>query len=233
MNKSSFIEIRKNFYCIEHAMSHDVVRSFFIIGDDYALLIDTGLAHQELKEQLETLTSLPISVIFTHSDKDHMGDAHRFDRRFMHPDEVSHYLKREESPLSFIPIRENEVIICGDYQFEVLLIPGHTPGHIALLESHKRFMIGGDSFQKGPIFMMGEGRDFEKYLNTLMKIDLIKNDIDVIYASHHALEFNPQDLPLLIMATQKMITHQLIGQKEELFGRTFTKYQDQSISFYA
>lgn len=43
------------------------------------------------------------------------------------------------------------------YHFEVVLIPGHTPGSIALWEKEKRFLISGDSVTNATTFLFGRG----------------------------------------------------------------------------
>jgi len=37
-----------------------------------------------------------------------------------------------------------ETITCGDFNFEVLLTPGHAPGHICLYEPDKKMLFSGD-----------------------------------------------------------------------------------------
>lgn len=65
------IKIAQGFYSIEQ----DFVRSFLIEGDREALLIDTGVGDGNLKEYIEQITKLPVTVIFTHADGDHVGGA--------------------------------------------------------------------------------------------------------------------------------------------------------------
>lgn len=41
-------------------------------------------------------------------------------------------------------VRGGEKLSIGDFEFEVLWTPGHSPGHICLYEPHKRILISGD-----------------------------------------------------------------------------------------
>jgi hydroxyacylglutathione hydrolase len=146
-------EIAKGFYSIEQGF----VRSFLFEGDQEALLIDTGTGDGDLKKYVEEITKLPVTVVFTHADGDHTGGAEHFERRFMHPCEFDYYRTKNERAISMEPVWEGDVLNLGSYRFEVILMPGHTPGSIALLEKEKRFLIGGDSIQLGSIFMFGNG----------------------------------------------------------------------------
>jgi energy-coupling factor transporter ATP-binding protein EcfA2 len=171
--------IRENLYCIEHIMSFGLVRSFLVIGNDKALLIDTGLGRDDLRSVVEEITDLPIEVIYTHSDGDHVGGAEQFNKSYMHPIEIEHYKKRFEKAQTMIELNEKDLVSCGEYSFEVIHIPGHTPGSIALFERKHRFIIGGDSLQVGPIFMFGNGRNVDDYLKSLEKVYKLVNDVDV------------------------------------------------------
>ncbi len=226
-------EIRNDIICIEHPMSHGVVRSFLIKGEDKAYLIDTGLGQNLIEDKVKSCTSLPITVIFTHSDGDHMGNADAFSERYMHPLEIKHYQSRKENPLSLKEITENDLIHCGEYSFEIILIPGHTPGSIALYDRQHRFMIGGDSLQCGPIFLFGTGRNLDAYLSSLEKIEKMSDRLDVIYASHNELEFNPQHIQQLKEGILSYQNNQLTGIPQERFENKVKKYEYKNISFYA
>ncbi|HVJ49524.1 MBL fold metallo-hydrolase [Desulfitobacterium sp.] len=51
---------------------------------------------------------------------------------------------RSEDPLELIPLLEGDKFELGDYSFEIIDIPGHTPGHIGLYERNHRLFFGGD-----------------------------------------------------------------------------------------
>jgi len=50
-------------------------------------------------------------------------------------------LKRK---IDFTPLKEDNLIGCGDYHFTCIETPGHTPGHLCLYESGKKILISGD-----------------------------------------------------------------------------------------
>ena len=54
------------------------VHSYLLLGDKFALLIDTGLGIGDIKKEVDLLTDLPIKVVTTHVHWDHIGGHHLF-----------------------------------------------------------------------------------------------------------------------------------------------------------
>ena len=82
--------------------------------------------------------------------------------------------------------RQGEHITAGNYDFEIIHIPGHTYGSIALLDRDKRLLLPGDTVQKsGPIFMFGENRNLDLYIESLKKLLGYADWAEVILPSHH------------------------------------------------
>ena len=61
-------------------------------------------------------------------------------------------------------MQEGDHLDFDPFHFEVVLIPGHTPGSIALWEKEQRFLISGDSVSNATTFLFGEGRGLPAYL---------------------------------------------------------------------
>lgn len=159
------------------------VRCFLFEGEEDALLVDAGFGG-DLRSICEELTDKPIQLIVTHADGDHLGAKDQFDVYMMHPAEFSYYAQRHQEPINAVPVWEGDVLDLGTYQFEVVLLSGHTPGSIGLLEREKRFLIGGDTVQSGPVYMFGNGRNLPAYLAAIRKLQAMGADFDKIYSSH-------------------------------------------------
>jgi hydroxyacylglutathione hydrolase len=222
-------KIREGFYSIEQGF----VRCFLIEGYREALLIDTGVGSGNLKKYVEEITKLPITVIFTHADGDHVGNAGQFDTRFMHPCEFDYYKSKNDKTVSMEPVWEGDIIDLGRYSFEVILIPGHTPGSIVLLEKEKRFLIGGDSIQIGSIFMFGNGRNFDAYRASMKKLQGRLKEFDTVYASHNILSMEANTVNLLYEAAGKVMENKVYGKPEERFEGNIKCYETDGVSFYA
>ncbi|MCR2045192.1 MBL fold metallo-hydrolase [Anaerosalibacter massiliensis] len=57
---------------------------------------------------------------------------------------ITQDINTPKESIDFIPLEEGNKIEIGDYSFEVVDIPGHTPGHIGLYERDKKIFFCGD-----------------------------------------------------------------------------------------
>jgi len=148
-----------------------------------ALLIDAGFGG-DLKSVCEKLTDKPIQLLITHAEGDHMGAAWQFGPYYMHPAEYSYYEMRNDKQPDAVPVWEGEKIDIGSYCFEIIHIPGHTPGSIALLEREKRFIITGDTVANVPVYMFNSGRNLPAYLASIKKLKEMQHLFSEIWPSH-------------------------------------------------
>ena len=49
---------------------------------------------------------------------------------------------QHQAPDAFL--EEGDMIVVGNQSFQVLLVPGHSPGHVAFYSENNRLLIGGD-----------------------------------------------------------------------------------------
>ena len=223
-------QITENFYVIE---LDEEIRSFVFLGDKDALLVDSGTGVGNLKEIIEEITALPITALFTHAHGDHVGAAKYFDKRLMHPSEFDYYASESNETVSMDPIWEGDVIDLGTYRFEVVLLPGHSPGSIALIEKEKRFLIGGDSVQSGgPIIMLGSVRSFEAFQASMEKLSGKMDEFDTIYASHNDLIVQPETITILNQAVCKLLRNEILPERLERHGREGRIYKYDGVSFF-
>ena len=204
------VELVPGFYVIEE----QAVRMFLLVGSEEAVLIDTGFGGGDLKAFLQQVCPVPVTrVINTHADIDHLGCNHQFEPILMHPAEFDRYTNGgKRAAEGLIPLWEGDRIAVGDYTLEVILIPGHTPGSIALLEREKRFLISGDSVQDDAIFMFGAGRNMPALIRSVEKLEGLSGCFDVIYPSHGSLTVTPDVLPKLKQGALDVMAGQVEGQ---------------------
>ena len=196
------------------------VRSFLITGCDKALLIDTGNGVGNLKALCESLTELPITLLNTHADRDHVGCNRQFDSAFMHENDwgrARHSLP-EEYPL--LPVNDGDVFDLGGRRLEVLHLPGHTPGSIALIDRDHRILYSGDSVQNGSIFMFGEGRDMEQFRGSMQKLLEMKDCFDTVYPCHHGIPVSTDVIEPLLGGAEKALKGKLTGKPVDIHGTT-------------
>lgn len=206
------IKISDCFWIIEE----EGVRSFLFAGGEKALLVDTGFGTLKLRELIAELTDLPIFLVNTHTDRDHTGCNRDFKPVYMHPSEMEHYKKGLPKGCSMEDVRplwEGDIIDLGLWKFEVILTPGHTPGSIMLLEREKRMLISGDLIQDGDIFMFGEGRNIQAFLDSLKKISAMEEAFDSIWPSHGSYPLTADIIPGILQGVQDMLAGKLAGQE--------------------
>ena len=151
-------------------------------GRDHDLLLDTGMGLVSLKQHVAQVTEKPVLCVASHSHFDHVGGNHEFDERLMHAAEAdimrtptrdntvaSDYVSADiftAAPFAdFDPdayaiqaapptrlVADGDVIDLGDRQFEVLHLPGHSPGSIALWEAATGTMLSGDVVYDGLLY---------------------------------------------------------------------------------
>ena len=163
------------------------VRCFLIEGRSRALLVDTGATGDEAGLIARNLTDLSIELLNTHADRDHIAGNRRFPYALMHPAEAANYYNANGGQGEILPVEDGQIIDLGGRKLEVMLIPGHTPGSIALIDRERGMLFPGDSVQDGNIFMFGAMRDMHAYILSLKKLETIEDCIDAIYPSHGSI----------------------------------------------
>jgi glyoxylase-like metal-dependent hydrolase (beta-lactamase superfamily II) len=79
-------------------------------------------------------------------------------------------------------VKEGDKIQMGDYLFEVLHTPGHSPGHISLVDREEKICYSGDVVGDVVAWYSPSSGGVLGYLNSLEKIE--KFDLEKIYPSH-------------------------------------------------
>lgn len=166
-----------------------------------AVIIDPGAEESKIRKVLNKFDLKPSIIINTHGHIDHIGCDDKFgvpvyvhskDSELLRDPErnLSTFLMRSFSVVSEIRTVEDGQIIDSDkIRLEVIHVPGHTPGGIALLmkEPEEEILFTGDS-----LFCLGVGRtDFPGADGNLLADSIKKrlfslDDNTVIYPGHGA-----------------------------------------------
>lgn len=199
------------------------VRFFLLEGTEKAVLIDTGRNVPEAKEIAENLTSLPLMLLNTHSDPDHISGNNAFEEAFMSPAEEEYY--REKGGANrVVPVRDGDEIDLGGRTLRIIDNPGHTRGSIAVLDVEKRVLIGGDSIQNGNIYMFGAHRDLGAYIESLKRIQTMKDSFDTVYPSHGDFPVSPDIIEKLIEGAGKIQSGEAEGKTVRVHGMDLYLY---------
>lgn len=222
------IKISENTWRIEDGN----VRFFLLAGEKKALLIDSGMQVHNAKEIAGELVSLPVELLNTHADPDHIGSNAEFDTFYMHPAEASNYYNTQGRTGNFVPVEEGDVIDLGGRRLEIFSIPGHTPGSIAVLDTANRVLYGGDTVQDGVIFMFGVQREMHAYLHSLEKLETLRKRFDKIYPSHGSIPVSPDLIMQLHRGALEILAGNLKPADAQLFGMTVKQYDVGCAGFY-
>jgi glyoxylase-like metal-dependent hydrolase (beta-lactamase superfamily II) len=79
-------------------------------------------------------------------------------------------------------IHAGQILQLGDFVFEVLHTPGHSPGHISLFELNKRILLPGDLVGIGPTWYTPSSGGVRAYLDSLAMLKAL--EADIILPSH-------------------------------------------------
>ena len=214
------IQINANAWRIED----DGVRLFLLAGTEKALLIDSGMNLNNARDIAAGLTGLPLSLLNTHADRDHIGSNEQFDAFYMHPAEEPVYRRSGKSG-TIIPVREGDSLNLGDRELRIIHLPGHTPGSIAVLDVQNKVLISGDPIQAhGRIFMFGDHRNMEDYIASLEHLESFADQFDEIWPSHADIPVSPAVIRKLRDGAQAVLDGTIQGQTTEFFGQCIVVY---------
>lgn len=157
--------------------------SYLILGEERALLFDTGAGLRDLAPVVAGLTELPVTAAPSHLHFDHVGSLPSFERvalpdlpglrarerdgRFTprvaeHLGFVEGYARASFAVGEWWPIGKD--VDLGGRTLTVLHTPGHTPESISLLDPAHGFVFTGDFVYPGPLFAQVPGSDLGDYL---------------------------------------------------------------------
>ena len=194
------------------------VRIFLLAGKEKALLIDTGMTGLDLYSMIALHTDLPVQLLNTHADRDHIAGNSQFPEFYMHPSEAAFYRNVQHRSGKLLPVFDGDLIDLGGRTLEIIHLPGHTPGSITVLDRENRCLIGGDPIQEdGNIFMFGDHRDMEAYIAGLERL-MKRSDFDFIYPSHAKEKVSRDVIPHLVAGAKDILAGKVSGKETEVHG---------------
>jgi glyoxylase-like metal-dependent hydrolase (beta-lactamase superfamily II) len=156
------------------------VNCFLVAEDDGFTLVDTGLpgSASDILRAAGVAGGDIRRIALTHAHQDHVGSLKALhkelpdaevlisgrDARFLRGDKSLDADEPQEKPRGGYPevdVEPTRLLNPGDRvgSLEVVASPGHTPGHVAFLDTRDRTLVAGDAFQTlGGIAVSGKMR---------------------------------------------------------------------------
>lgn len=112
-------------------------------------------------------------------------------------------------------VNEGDRFDLGDLSAEVIEIPGHTQGSIAIYFPEKKLLITSDGANAATWLYLPESTDLSEYINSLHKLE--QYDFDSILTGHSVKLFERKDLENWI----KVAEHPGLNHAKEVKGGDF------------
>jgi glyoxylase-like metal-dependent hydrolase (beta-lactamase superfamily II) len=208
-------QIRPRIFAIYEPGQFEEVISYLVVGDERALLFDTGLGIGSMREVVSGLTELEPIVVNSHTHYDHVGGNHEFENVY---GTATEYTRRSaegrsrEALAEFVgegwiwkptppgfskeayrgepfsiarTIEDGEVLDLGGRKLEVLLTPGHAPDALCLLDRENRLLFTGDTFYPAVLYAHLPGSDYARYRATAGRLAGLQGEIDFLLPAHN------------------------------------------------
>lgn len=201
-------------YVISEYKHWEETHCYLMCGAQRAVLIDTGLGIGEIKEVVDNLTELPVTVITTHVHWDHIGGHKYFSRFEVHEAEkdwlavqfpiplqvVKHNLTAK--PCDFPPefdltdyqifqgeptavFADGTSFDLGGRHLMVIHTPGHSPGHCCFYEPERRYLYSGDLIYLGCLDAFYPTTDPVQFYQSVKRVAALS--VEKILPAHHQL----------------------------------------------
>ncbi len=183
-------------------------------GRDRDMLVDSGMGVVSLRDHVRLVCGRPLVAVGSHTHFDHIGGHHEFDERAVHAAEaeiLAHPSRRatvadrwvSDEMFTALPahdfraadyqvrpapatrlLRDGDTVDLGDRRFEVLHLPGHSPGSIALWEAATGILFSGDVVYDGALVDDTYHSDVDDYRASMERL----RDVParVVHAGHVA-----------------------------------------------
>ena len=127
------------------------------------------------------------------------------------PEDVSDFFEYD-------PIREGDTIDLGNRLLEVYETPGHSPGHIVLLDRKHRLLFSGDTVNNSIIIFNKEGGNVEEqktYNKSLNKIWSLSDHFDLLLVGHETPALPKSVVKDYLYLSDGLLNGEIEGEYEE------------------
>jgi len=214
---------------------------YLVVGDERALLIDTGWGVGDLAGLAASLSPLPLAVVITHGHVDHVSGAYQFPEAWLDAGDLPlagravenrpRILQRwqgETWPEGFTPeawlhapapvlraLPAGVEYNLGGRTLRVIRTPGHSPGSICLLDAGARLLFAGDTITRSVLMQLPDSGPLSRYARSLQLLRDDRPRIEHILSGHSAEPLLASLLDELSQAAEAILCGKLTGTPEQ------------------
>ncbi|MCR5420456.1 MAG: MBL fold metallo-hydrolase [Lachnospiraceae bacterium] len=128
-NWFSVFELPSNVYAFYEMPYEQDICSYLILGKEKALLWDTGMGIEKIRPHVEELTDLPVIVLNSHDDFDHIGGNSEFDEVWCYDIDIAvQHLTSGPTEAEMKELSDEIKRIATVMDLTDIAVPDHIPG---------------------------------------------------------------------------------------------------------
>ncbi len=210
-------------------------QQYIVLGNERAMLIDSGFGFDSIKKIVNGITDLPVVLVNTHGHPDHCGGNAEFGMAYLHPAdndlikskcsytsrarEAAHWGvagaadRLQPDPPETAPLEDGQTFDLGGRVLRVIHTPGHTKGSVCIFDEKSGALFAGDNIQAmATALTEPAAATVSEYLRAM---ELLKGlPIKAIYTGHVPAMVPPEQINLKIECAKRILS----GEKGELFS---------------
>ena len=185
-------EIQDDLYQI--ALGLDSTCMYVLVTRDKALVVDTqtvaDFEGKKIIDYVKEITDKPLVVVNTHPHGDHIAGNAQFGEAYMSApaiEEAKAAAARANTPITYTmkAVKEGDTIDLGDRKIEVIAIPAHSPGSIALLDQKTGYLFTGDEIDPGQVVGMNPEKIQKHHANMQKLYEKYYSRVTMLIPAHN------------------------------------------------
>jgi glyoxylase-like metal-dependent hydrolase (beta-lactamase superfamily II) len=219
--------------------------SHLIVGQDRALLFDTGIGLLSIKAIVERITSLPVIVLNSHTHYDHVGGNWEFSTVLAVDSDYTRANMQgfDNSRVAgdFVPeafckgapegadietfytkpwkasryVEDGEILDLGGRKLQVLRVPGHAPDAVALLDAGNRLLFTGDSWYDASLWLFARETSLSDYEASIDRLAALESLVDFLFGAHNTARVTAGPLQDVQLALKKLQAGNYAGEQDD------------------
>lgn len=182
---------------------------YLLIGEEKALLIDSGYGEGNLREFVEQITDKPVMVLNTHGHFDHTGGNAWWTEAWMSENAVpiarQTFSQEQQEWFDSKPhkdyreniVKDGDLIDLGNRVVEIIAIPAHNESSIAILDRNTRLLFVGDELESGQVLLFVRNKNISlrdvaaAHKANMEKLKARRPEYDAICPAHNGVMLDP------------------------------------------